>query len=353
MRKRDPSISKANRSAAAKLAWANKSEESKKELSLKISKRNKDYWNSLSEEDRLQLIQIKSKQSKDYWNSLSDEEKADISQKNSQREKDRWNNKSDEEKENHRNHCIKMGKDFRATLDDKSSYFRDLATIQWGNRSEEEKQIIMEKLKEDNNKWRNNLTDEDKAIQNQKLKDNWTLERKSIASQKSKKYWKNLTDEEREIISQDRSQRMKEYWSSLLPEERRIQEYKMITGRAESARDKPITNELELKFQKILDELNIPYQYQYTTVQSPKNWDFAIYDNPDALPIMLVDIDGSIHDSIFPIDPDEHHGFSDFHELMLYYDNKRTEQTDGIDYFIIDYNTFEDDVEELMKKLKR
>jgi hypothetical protein len=68
---------------------------------------------------------------------------------------------------------------------------------------------------------------------------------------------------------------------------------------------------------------------------------------------MLVDIDGWIHDADYPLDPDKNRGFTSLHEFQMFYDNRRTEKTDGIDYFIINYKTFDSDVDDLLQKLKK
>jgi hypothetical protein len=227
---------------------------------------------------------------------------------------------------------------------------------EWYNNLSPEEKIQLSELRSENTSKRwNSLSPEEKEQHRQKSIDYWnnlSEEEKAAVAKRSKDWWDNLSDEEKEFHVQRSIKRSKDYWVSLTEEERIKIRYKTAIGTAEAARAKPITNELESKFQQILDELNIPYQYQYTTVQFPKNWDFAIYDNPDALPIMLVDIDGWMHDIDFPIDPDKNRrGYSSLHEAMLYYDNRRTEQTDGIPYFIISHKTFEDDVEELLQKI--
>jgi hypothetical protein len=271
--------------------------------SKKVSASNKKYYANLSDDEK----RLHAQRGGSYWNSLSDDEK----RQHAQRGGSYWNSLSDEEKQQYSNK--------------RKEYWKSLS-------NEEKKQKLKHRID-----WWNSLSDEEKQKQIQGLTD----------------YWNIITDEERETISRDRSQWMTGYWDNLSDEGKLKISYRSAVVKAESARSKPITNELELKFQQILDDRSIPYKYQYTTVQSPKNWDFAIYDNPEALPIILIDVDGPIHDSDFPINPDKNRGFKTLRELSLYYDNRRTEQTDGIDYFIINYKTFDSDVDELIQKLKK
>lgn len=167
-------------------------------------------------------------------------EKARVA-KMSETYKEVWKNTSDE-KRNNRISSLQIAHNNYITDPENREISRSRMKLEMKNNPNR-----LYKLHSDWRNWRDSLSDETKR------------QRSIQQSQRERDRLNSLSTDERLALFQKQSQLRKDHWSSLSENEKRIQQYKIAISKAELARAKPITNEVELKFQSILDELNIPY----------------------------------------------------------------------------------------------
>lgn len=298
------------------------------------------WYSDLSEEERNKFILTH----KERWNNKSPEEKArlaDIS-------KIRWKNMTEEEKINH-------GK---ISSENMKKYWNDL--------SEEEYQRRVFVLRIIYDEYIKNRTPEQRMktakIQSENMKRRWKEMSPEIYEKHQKQtsdamkfWWDNLTDEERRIQSKKVSDATKEWWINMSDEERIIWDKKRIIGVMKYyKRIKNNFTKTENQFISILNLNNIVFQTHYAnknkhpdfdnlfpfnpitkgTVSPYHEWDFKI--NLSEVSI-LVDIDGSIHDSekTNSIVRNNTYDYFNLSEFVSFNDSKRPYQTDGLDAYIV------------------
>jgi hypothetical protein len=260
------------------------------------------YYNSLSLEDKKRISEEKRLFMKTYWNEISPDRKIEIIQK----------------------------------MHEGSIYW-------YNNLSEEEKKIHHLHIQNGNQKWWNEISDDERKK---------FSELRSIAS---KEYWSHINQDDRKIISERQSKQIKAFWDNLSPEEYREWDIKRAAGFNKYLSDLDmIPNKNELELSNIFNDYHLKYQWHYYNILEDKRfkdkfpanpitgskfvspyhqWDFIIFGK---LEDILVDIDGSIHDSNKINHEVTYDGKKiDLSELISFNDSQRQYQTDGLDAYVI------------------
>ena len=309
------------------------------------------------------------------WESKTDEEK----ELHRQKAIDVYNRLSPEEKELHRKKSIaywenlseadylKYSQECRALWDGRSEEFKNVhinklvnGTIKrWKNANAEDKLKQMELLRDGFLKWYHSLSEEDRESHHREigkhikiLWDNASEEWKENHKKKSIAYWENLSDTEKEKYRQSK---VKE-WYSRTPEEYQKWNTSRSTKLKEYKRNLHIRpNKTEKIFVEKLRSLGIPYEFHYRNqhkhsefnnifplnpvtgspyVNCIHEWDFLVH-----LPnkkYILIDIDGSIHkNKSFDIISNFSGKSYNMLDYIHFNDSKREYQTDGLDAYII------------------
>lgn len=277
--------------------WASLSPEEKEKFHEWRSRLTSEGYKNMSQEDKDRL----SESHKKSWEDGSRKEAA------SNRMKERWANMTPEELAELSKKLARGSKEWWADKENKE-WFADKARDRWNNQSEEQKERIL-----------------------------------SALHQGSDEFIKNITPEEKERIKNIKSEKMKQWWDNMTPEEKEIQCKKMLEGLLSSVslyNKEP--NKNESKFIEYMDSNFIKFEFLYTNKTWPDNfselfpkntatgstlvrhhhiWDFILYLNDENI---LVDIDGSVHDS-----KQETTGVTKFN------DSKRPYLTDSMNAYIV------------------
>ncbi len=249
---------------------------------------------SLNEKERNEYLQKKNSAISKGWNNQTQQMKDHVSDMR----KANWINNN----ERKNNHSIRLAK-------------------QWNDKSQEEKDIQIEKLNAGKMKYWNNL--ENKEYHSKRAREKWynqpqeERDRILLALDNGRKYFlENLTDDQKKEIFKKKSTSLKKYWASLSEEEygKRMDEFrKALKNNFDNLNMIPNKNE-----STFINYLNI-YKLRYEFVWYNKNkhpefdklfpsdkininrstspyhaWDFIIHTKDGDV---LVDVDGSIHDS--------------------------------------------------------
>lgn len=339
--------------------WANKTAE---EMNV-INNKKTEAWNNKSDEERAKQMHG----TRSYFHNLNDEEREEISKQRSENAKAYYTNRSEDQSIRHSENISKAMKSYYSRLDEdelnnRMEKIHDGWNRWWNSLSKEEQDFEMSLVHQGHEEWWESLSKDERKSRTDNLMKyyfNWynnlsseELDKLRLQSSvNSKKYWDSLSDEERLKAVIPLRKGYDAWWESLSHQEKEFQLDKQWAGIIETYNPRPS----ELEFIDLLKIEKLNFECQYRSKEIPENfyekyainpitnsfvsarhtWDFIIHTKNRSV---LVDIDGSIHDSIS----------TEFANLTIYngkkinlkdsvdfYDNQRIMKTDGMDAYVI------------------
>ena len=285
-----------------KSRWANYTKEELDKISKKQSETQSAYWARLTDDEIYTRLETFIKAGNEWYKNLSQEEK----NKRSQQRKDWWNSLTKEQQ-----YDLTRGiRDYYSAL------------------SDEER----EKYKEVRLKWRENLPPEIIDKLNADLKEN------------NKKWLERLSPEEKEAYYKKNGSYLQKFWNNVTDEQLLDWFYKTNQGVINSSIVQNNKTATELEFINYLNIYKIDYIFQYVNDTYPSEfyeifdkrkgpyhkWDFKLNLRTKSI---LVDIDGSEH--AIPIGKCFTGDGIDIGLTISENDSKRPYLRDGLDAYIV------------------
>ena len=305
---------------------------------IKKSKDAKTRYQNMSEQERYEW-QTKMKSG---YNNRSDEQKKATSIKISQIQKNIWNEKSNEDKK-------QFSEKIRNSLETKS----DEEKTQWKSNISKSQKKLWDQLTLDERKQKMASLFEGNKQYNESMSEEESRRVGRLISDGLKRYWSTVDPTEKSMRYEKISEAKKKYWDSLSLDEQ-VDHMKLMWDAQTNIGPTEIQFQMLLssngfrdyihgfstydidyihpdffnifgKYNSITNELNYPYHC----------WDFMITTKSG--PLILVDVDGSIHNPNRNSYVTNHAGtkFS-MYDFMKYQDSKRPYQIpNGFDAFVI------------------
>lgn len=306
----------------------------------------KSWYNDLTKEQK----ESHSSKISDAWTNKPDEEKEIVKQHH----RDVWDNKSEEDKKKHaETSSITMTNYWSNIEPEKANKRREESIIILSNYREtvtaEKKAKVSKKMSESQKKrWKN--MDQEEYIR-----------RQEITSKNMLHWWRTVSEEKLKNRSEKLSKAATEWWENITPEEYMKWDLARIKGVDNYNKFiQVIPTGNEASFIKLLNNKFINFEWHWFNkikypnfeslfpsnpiTNSPfvspyKEWDFKLNLSDNCI---LVDIDGSIHDS------SKIHKYEGYHyngtkylvsDLIKFYDDKRMYHTDGfVAYVVLAYD---------------
>ena len=300
----------------------------------------------------------KSNLNKNRWKNLTDEDRRNISNKQSQTQSAYWQRTSKEDRIVRLNSFINAGKNYWDNIsEDEKNEVRKRCKQYYDNLTDDEKLLHAKKSME----WYNNLSDKEKCERNKHRSEKWhglnndeKKRRVDLLIQNNKKWLDSLSKEEKDAHYQNNATFLRNFWKDISENQKLSWFY--LTNKAQINSDilQEKKSPSEIDFINYLNIYKLPYEYQYMNETYPEyfyeifdknkspyhKWDFIIHTK---LSDILVDIDGSEHS--IPEGQCITKDGIDIGKSIQENDAKRPFQTDGLEAFIVlayDDNTKDD-----------
>ena len=325
-------------SSVSRKAWKYKYNSMSEEKKAKVNAKKASHWNNASEEEKEEMKKRLSNISQTFWDSMTDKEKKEFS-------KYRWDLKTDEEKN------IIISRFNQAGVE----RMKNLPKEEIDHQIRVMNEARLKKLEEDDE-----FREKQYMLLNKHMHDYWdniSEDKINEIRDRLRNYYQNLSNEEKQKVSQSTSERNKKWWNSRTPKQLKEISDRMVKFNEEMSLEQRRSiiisamgnNKFHQKFESYFNSSYLSNDYYIipeVVLRSDvvHSWDYGIYDKNTNTLQMVVDLDGSY----FHADSSDYDGL---HSKEEYDERRLLSIPDGVKYEIITESSFGKSVNLIIKNL--